>query len=242
MHPIGTFNLLNEQQVRSLQLGITRVTLAPVAPRARPAKRAPARKQEPRKTQAERAAISNTRLLEAAVKVIAGKGYRAASLQAIGEMAGYSRGLVSHRFGSKEGLLKVLLANVPDAWEDKVGDAVGLDAIKIALRLHRAMLVRIPDHVRALFMVMYEAQGELTELAEGFAERDRHHRTRFEKVLRDGQRAGNVRADLDLTGTANMLLALLRGVIVVWLNDPAQIDLDRTYAEMERMLERALAP
>ncbi|MDB4975026.1 MAG: TetR family transcriptional regulator [Myxococcaceae bacterium] len=186
--------------------------------------------------------MSNARLLAAAVKVIAQRGYRAASLQAIGEVAGYSRGLVSHRFGSKEGLLKVLLKAMPDTWAEKVKDLVGLDALRAATVAHRDALLKTPDSMRALYMVMYEAQGELGELRAGFAEWDRMHRARFEKVLRAGQRKECVRKDIDVPATAVLYLALLRGITSLWLMDKDGLDLERTYGELERMLTRALAP
>src|ERR1700748_893308 len=65
--------------------------------------------QKLRRTQAERAAESDRRLLRAALKLIAERGYRNTSLAAIGEEAGYSRGLVNDRFGSKAGLLWALV-------------------------------------------------------------------------------------------------------------------------------------
>ncbi|MDB4986477.1 MAG: TetR family transcriptional regulator [Myxococcaceae bacterium] len=193
-----------------------------------------------RRTQAERTAVSNSRLLAAAVRVIAGRGYRAASLQAIGEAAGYSRGLVSHRFGSKEGMLKELLKNIPDIWAEKVRDLVGLDALRTATHAHRDAVLKTPDSMRALYMVMYEAQGELEELRGGFAEWDRMHRARFEKALRAGQRNETIRKDIDVPASAVLYLALLRGITSLWLMDKDGLDLERVYAELDQLLERAL--
>jgi AcrR family transcriptional regulator len=195
-----------------------------------------------RRTQAERTAVSNSRLLAAAVKVIADKGYRAASLQAIGEVAGYSRGLVSHRFGSKEGLLKVLLKSIPDLWAERVRDISGLDALKATTIAHRFAITVTPDSVRALFMVMYEAQGELTELLEGFVERDHMHRERFEKILRSGQRDKTIRKDLDVPSAALIYFSVLRGLTMTWLMDREGVDLDKVYAEIDRLFARAFAP
>lgn len=62
-----------------------------------------------RRTQAERRAETQTRLLAAAREVFAERGYHAASLEAISERAGCSKGAVYHHFESKEGLLLALL-------------------------------------------------------------------------------------------------------------------------------------
>ena len=73
---------------------------------------------KPRRTQAERSAESDRRMLRAALKLIGERGYRGTSLAAIGEEAGYSRGLVNERFGSKSGLLWVLVKHMLRAWND----------------------------------------------------------------------------------------------------------------------------
>lgn len=57
-----------------------------------------------RRTQAERVAESDHRLMEAAIRLVARVGYTHTTLESIGVEAGYSRGLVQHRFGSKDRL------------------------------------------------------------------------------------------------------------------------------------------
>ena len=52
-----------------------------------------------RRTQAERRAESDDRLLEAAAAIIAEEGYMAATLERVGERAGFSRGLASRKYG-----------------------------------------------------------------------------------------------------------------------------------------------
>ncbi len=212
----------------------SRVTLGPVA-----SAKTPATKATKRRTQAERTALSNQRLVSAAVRVIAEKGYRAASLQAIGEVAGYSRGLVSHRFGSKEGMLETLLDGIPDPWLSTVGELTGLDALRAAIKAHHAWLTLHPRSLRALFMVMHEAQGELEKLRGIFAEKDRLYRARFVEALKAGQRDKSIRKDLDVEASATLCLALLRGICNQWLTDPKAFEATRVYGELERMLTRA---
>src|SRR5258705_6333594 len=62
----------------------------------------------PRRRQAERRAQSERRLLDAATQLIAEQGFSNTTLAQIGAKAGYSRGLVNERFGSKRELVKVL--------------------------------------------------------------------------------------------------------------------------------------
>ena len=64
---------------------------------------------KPRRTQRERVGESSRRLAEAAIALIAEKGYAATTAQEIGLRAGYSRDMVRVRFGTKEALLDTIL-------------------------------------------------------------------------------------------------------------------------------------
>src|SRR4030088_2921349 len=59
-----------------------------------------------RQTQRERSAESAQRLLDAAIELIAEKGFDRTTAAAIGGRAGYSRSMVRARYGSKEALLE----------------------------------------------------------------------------------------------------------------------------------------
>src|ERR1700710_2334034 len=65
--------------------------------------------QSVRRTQAERRTDTRRRVLDAATSLVAAHGSRAVSLAAVGEAAGYSRGIVNHHFGSKARLLEELI-------------------------------------------------------------------------------------------------------------------------------------
>ena len=58
-----------------------------------------------RRTQDERSAETRSRLIEAAIAIIAGAGYSAASTTAIARRAGVSRGALQHQFGTRYELL-----------------------------------------------------------------------------------------------------------------------------------------
>lgn len=93
----------------------------------------------------EQSELSRERLIEAATRLFAERGYRDASVQAIGEAAGISRGSIFWHFGSKEGLLWAVVQRAFTRWEaetlvPEVGDARGQEAIGRALRAHRRFL------------------------------------------------------------------------------------------------------
>src|SRR6185312_13295349 len=59
-------------------------------------------------TQQERRAQAETALLNAAAELVVQHGVRSLTLARVGERAGYSRGLVTHHFGSKQTLIERL--------------------------------------------------------------------------------------------------------------------------------------
>jgi AcrR family transcriptional regulator len=198
-----------------------------------------------RRTQAERSARSHKGLLGAALELIAERGFRASSLQAIGDRAGYSRGLVSARFGSKEGLLRELVTRMVDRWgsevrDPAVGARTGVRALAAIAGVHREAIERTPDAVRALYMLLFESLVDMPDLRREMGRLDRRLREGTERVLRRGIKSGAVRADVDASAQAVLFLAVLRGITLQWLVDPNALDLVRIYRELDAWLTRGV--
>ena len=62
-----------------------------------------------RRSQAERRDESQRSLVEATLAVVANRGVSAATFDEIGRAAGYSRGLATQKFGSKQGLIEAVI-------------------------------------------------------------------------------------------------------------------------------------
>src|SRR5215813_8243223 len=91
-----------------------------------------------RRRQADRTATTRRRILRAALGLVADHGYDRASLAAIGERAGYSRGIVTACFGSKADLLASVVEDMLERWGHRslrpaVGASVGSDALAAAI-------------------------------------------------------------------------------------------------------------
>src|SRR3954465_181085 len=76
-----------------------------------------------RRTQRERREETERKVLAAATALIARHGSRALTLAAVGEAAGYSRGIVSHHFGSRENLLRAVVRDAQAFTLPDVGDS-----------------------------------------------------------------------------------------------------------------------
>lgn len=200
-----------------------------------------------RRTQAERSALSERRLLEAAVRLIARQGYSKTTLAEIGAEAGYSAALVSHSFGSKEGLLRRLLEHITGRfWEDQITPSIegspGLDALCAMADVYLRELTAREERLRALYVLMGEALGPVPEIRKVFAELNEAIRDTAEECIERGIREGQIREDVRPPTAAAMCLSLLRGVAMQWLVDPSCFDLEAVRESVKRAIRASLAP
>ncbi|MEY4578133.1 MAG: hypothetical protein RL701_2836 [Pseudomonadota bacterium] len=199
----------------------------------------------PRRTQAERTAESDERMLRAALKLIGERGYRGTSLAAIGEEAGYSRGLVNERFGSKDGLLWVLVKNMMTAYRRDVranqGTLIGIERLCSVVDSHHRALER-HEPIRAFYALMFEALGPIPQLQQEFQRLHNGFRSAIEQIVREGVAAGAIRAEVDAAAQAVLLVGAMRGIGFQWLLDNKAFSLDAAYAELKRNLRWSLAP
>lgn len=197
-----------------------------------------------RRTQAERVAESDRALLGAAVRLIAERGYQRTTLAAIGEASGYSRGLVTQRFGSKEGLLLAVLDRLLDSWAlrnvgPRVGERVGVEALRASLDAYLHVVETAPDSLRAYHALLREADGPVPAVRDRIADLNRRERAGIEALLRAGQADGTVRADVDPRAVATTFLATIRGTTTQWLLDP-EVDVVAALTQYAASLDGAL--
>lgn len=79
-------------------------------------------------------------------------------------------------------------------------------------------------------------------LHEAFKQRDAFFRSHFEAALAEGIADQTVRADIDTTATAVMLVGLLRGVAMQWQLAPELVHIDEVHATATRLIDGALTP
>ncbi|MEJ2131596.1 MAG: TetR/AcrR family transcriptional regulator, partial [Gammaproteobacteria bacterium] len=181
---------------------------------------------------------------EAAIDLIGSHGYQKTTVAEISRQAGYSPGLVTHRFGSKLRLLDAIIegallqfqrSTVPAA----IGDAQGLEAV---VRFCTSRLSRdaVSQATRAFYTVMGESLGPVSEIRPTFARANAQWREFVSEWVREGQREGTIREDVDPQTAAGLIVGLIRGLIVQWMIDVEAMDLDRLRDECERWLRLAL--
>src|SRR4029077_7174927 len=76
-----------------------------------------------RRTQRERREETERKVLAAATALIAQHGSRTLTLAAVGEAAGYSRGIACHHFGSRENLPRAVMRDAQTFTLPDLGDS-----------------------------------------------------------------------------------------------------------------------
>ncbi len=194
-----------------------------------------------------RSELSTKRLLQAAAELIGKVGYERATLAEIGKKAGYSHGLVTRRFGSKESLLYALLDQMVVKWAanemmTEVSGHSGGESVVAIVDAIRASLNRSPREVRALYALMFEALKPIPTLNHTIASLHAGLRGEVEKHLARGIEDGSVRPDVDPQMMAGLVVAALRGCTYQWLLDSKNFDLDASLEALSEQVPNLIGP
>ena len=193
-----------------------------------------------RRTQAERRAETRRRVLDAATSLVAAHGSRAVSLAAVGEAAGYSRGIVNHHFGSRARLLEELIKHTQQF--DVPTDALtGLDRLTQFVEAYLSGMHERSPRSEAFLKLWTESAGAEPSLAPLFAERDASFRDLLEQYVRDGMGDGSIRPEASPHGAAVAIIGLLRGTAMMALSTARDVSVAELSSEVARSVGRSLA-
>jgi AcrR family transcriptional regulator len=195
----------------------------------------------PRRTQQQRRDQAETALLSAAADLVIEEGVRSLTLARVGERAGYSRGLATHYFGSKQALLQRL------AHATQSGFVPGLDGVPPGLgRVLRLIdgyigalgQLRMPNRA---FLLLWAEAATAADLAAIFRERDEAFRSDLREDITAGITDGSIRPDAAADDVAVAVLAQLRGIGLQRLVDSPAVDTERLRRSVSGYWLRALA-
>ena len=196
-------------------------------------------------TQAERTALSDRRMLDAAIQLIVDRGPEKTTLKALGEAAGYSRGLVTYRFGSKSGLFKAVIKQVSERFAAKVERAVkgrqGMDAILATAETYYRFVLASPKDIRAMQILFHLAAEPGSPLVNIVGEVQRKQRGQLAEWIRAGQTAGDIRAEICPETFAAQFAAYTLGMTFFWILDKRSIDWASAHESYKESIRQQLA-
>jgi AcrR family transcriptional regulator len=200
--------------------------------------------QPARRTQAERRIESERNLLKAAVEVIASQGVGAVTFEALGRTGGFSRGLATQRFGSKQKLIEALLAHLHERQEEllrehRLDERPGLEAILTYTGICIRNLAAGAEG-RAYSMLLSSSIADLSSLRSGFREVHAEVEARLSRWIVRGQAEGRIRPEVDPAAAALMIGCLVFGISMQLIVDPG-MDLEPVCRTSLATLQASLA-
>src|SRR3954464_14120629 len=176
-----------------------------------------------RLTQPQRVEISNRRLVEAAVELVAEKGWEATTAAEIGRRAGYSRAMVHARFGSKDAILEAFLHEyVKRLNPDPDPKTSGMQQVLAHFDRIEEIYAEDRDLLLAMFVATFEAVKSTSPLRQRVRDQLKSGSEKVEKGLRKGIRDGSVRSGIDIPRAVSDISTAVFGIAFWWTALPDQ--------------------
>jgi TetR/AcrR family transcriptional repressor of nem operon len=162
-------------------------------------------------------------LLQAAFQEIYRSGYRSADLDAILAAAGVTKGALYYHFDNKEALGyavvdEIIASNLHQKWVQPLRNAK--NPIDVLVRIVRSESLKRADVERGCPLL--NLSQEMSGLDEGFRRRTakvyKHWHDAMAEALREGQKRGVVRSDINANETATFLMAAWEGYVALGKN------------------------
>lgn len=195
-------------------------------------------------TQAERTAISDRAMLDAAIELLLEHGTEKTTLAMIGDRAGYSRGLATYRFGSKAGLYDTLCKTIGRSWLEYLKRGVdgktGIDAMCAALDTVFQWVTDSPREARVLQILHCGSASPGSEFQDTSIGIHRRQQSDVVKWIEDGKRTGHIRDDVDAHSVAAQYVAYTSGISYLWLISAEDFDCASANRSMKDFLKTSL--
>jgi AcrR family transcriptional regulator len=150
-------------------------------------------------------------ILDAASRLFSSRGYHATSMQDIADAVGILKGSLYHHFESKEAILHRIVKEPIARLHRTVGE-IAASRGAASDKLERAATAHVQafhEHYPHLFVYLRESDS----VRHRFRDADRLGPREYERlwvdIVRDGMKAGDLRADLDPTVAVYAMLGML---------------------------------
>lgn len=176
-------------------------------------------------------------ILDAALAVVAEHGYRNSSLQEIADAVGLTKAGVLHYFDSREELMAEVVSE-RDAHDQARVEGLERDLLGTLSRIieHNGT---VPGLVQLYSRLVAEAEAPEHPAHDYVRDRYATIVSTLAESVRERQRDGSVRADIDPMVVARAATALSDGLQLQWLHDPS-VDMSGVFdAALELMLGAA---
>ncbi len=186
------------------------------------------------------------RLIEAAARLFAERGYTNSSVAAIGDAAGVSRGLINHHFGSKENLLYEVIADLLGEWNELMVPAVertrGVETLHAIFESFVDFADQRRERAQLLFRLMAQAFDPSSDMVEEFKKVHRRWIEKSRTWWQEGIEDGDIDPSIDHESMATFLIGAARGLVLDSLIAPDKVDLRKSLDHLWTLFSRGVRP
>lgn len=148
---------------------------------------------------------SHALIMEAAKSVFAKKGRSGARIEEIVAASGVNVRMIYHHFGSKEGLYDEVIRSVIGPESSRIPDVTGMRPLDGLRAIHDSLLDACFEDPEFLALLNWEAVSGWNSLFRAIDEKDLPF-VRIIELVRECQRDGSIRSDMDAQLIATCLL------------------------------------
>jgi AcrR family transcriptional regulator len=185
----------------------------------------------PRRTQVERTRASREKIIRSAMESFAQKGFRGAKMADIAQAANLTGPGLLHHFPSKTHLLMEVL---------KERDRIDGERTKAVLQKNNNDILEAcielvehnqttPGIIQLFNLLVAESISPEHPAHDYFKKRYHNGREAWLQVIVQGQREGNIRADIPADELGMLLFAMMDGLQVQWLMEPEKVDMAQLF-------------
>lgn len=180
-------------------------------------------------------------IIDAALKSFGKNGYKKTSISDIAKVAGISKAMVFHYFGTKKELYIYLLntcinsisVEVIEKFDNSITDL--FDRILYATKLEISMMKKHPDVPSFIESVYFESDEEVKEEIQIIINSDEGEKLRNTLIF-DGADLSKFKDDIDPNLVIKMIYLLAEGYMNQASNEK-EIDFDKLYNEFEECMQ-----
>lgn len=192
-----------------------------------------------KKTQAERRAQAEQKLFKAAIHLTIQYGHNGYSLAEVGKLAGFSRGLPAHYFGSKSNfqqqLIQFMIAEFK-ANQPTLESHQSISSLSLTRSISRAFEMSDKDaiFIRILLIVLSDKSGNFSQYKELTTFRQQTIDSLEQDIIL-GIKNGTIRKNVNPKMTSLILVEAICSVIKLALSDP-NIDIKTAGEELIQLI------
>jgi AcrR family transcriptional regulator len=157
------------------------------------------------------------RIVDAATRLFARKGFYGTSIAALADAAGLTKGALYHHFESKDAIFFAVVESVRTLWDQGVARSVlhGPDAatqLELLLDHHTRLLTENEMLCLVMSNLMLEMENVNPAYATVLQQVYEDLTVFIERIIQNGQAAGAIRADIDPRLAAINIVGMLKGI------------------------------